>query len=101
MNKIPDNIIEGLNKILAKIQVVATREYLENLLAGTRVKNSMIEINGIDTAEREIFMDTLAQKLTGNLWPCNGDSDDYSKSFLKKFVEAVEKEEGLSFLPQS
>lgn len=99
MNNIPDNIIEGLNVILARIEIVATRDYLEDLLDGTHVKDSMIEINGIDTAEREIFMDTLAYKLTGNLWPSNCDSEDYSQSFLKKFVAAVEKEDGLSFLP--
>lgn len=98
MNNIPDNIIKGLNVILARIEIVATRDYLEDLLDG-HVKDSMIEINGIDTAEREIFMDTLAYKLTGNLWPSNCDSEDYSQSFLKKFVAAVEKEDGLSFLP--
>lgn len=99
VNEIPENIIVGLNEILKKIQIVATQEYLEDLLDGTHVKDSMIEINGIDTAEREIFMDTLAYKLTGNLWPSNCDSEDYSQSFLKKFVAAVEKEDGLSFLP--
>lgn len=100
VNEIPENIIVGLNEILKKIQIVATQEYLEDLLNDTHVKDSMIEINGIDTAEREMFMDTLAYKLTGNLWPSNSDPDDYANSFLKKFIEAVQKEEGLSFLPQ-
>ena len=99
MNEIPEKIINGLNAILAKVGVVATREYLEDLLNGTDLKESMIEINGIDTAEREIFRDMLAEKLTGLLWPSNSNSDEYIKKFLNKFAEAVEKEEGLSFLP--
>ena len=99
MNEIPEHIIAGMNAILAKVGVVATREYLEDLLDGTALKDDMLEINGIDTGEREMFQDTIAYSLTSILWPSNSDSDEYTERFFKKFMAAAEKEKGLSFLP--
>lgn len=58
----------------------------------------MLEINGIDTSEREMFKDLLAKKLTGEEWVCFMDSEEKSNSFFDKFVKAVEKEKGLNWI---
>ena len=67
--KLSPKLINELNKILGKMQIKATDDYLNALLEGSYAKKSMMEIDGIDTAEREMFQEILAQKLTGMEWP--------------------------------
>ena len=95
--KLPVKLITDLNKLLAKVDLIATEEYLNKILDGTYAKESMIEINGIDTSEREMFQEILGQKLTGMEWPSNCDSQERTDKFFKAFVKAVDAEEGLSW----
>lgn len=98
--KLPAKLIADLNNRLAKIGVRATEGFLNTLLDGTYVKQSMIEINGIDTAEREMFQEILAQKLTGMEWPSNADSKEKENKFLKALVDGVNAEDGLSWIEE-
>lgn len=98
--KLPAKLIADLNNRLAKIGVRATEGFLNTLLDGTYVKQSMIEINGIDTAEREMFQEILAQKLTGMEWPSNADSKEKENKFLKALVNGVNAEDGLSWIEE-
>lgn len=98
--KLPAKLIADLNNRLAKIGVRATEGFLNTLLDGTYVKQSMIEINGIDTAEREMFQEILAQKLTGMEWPSNADSKEKEDKFLKALVNGVNAEDGLSWIEE-
>lgn len=98
--KLPAKLIIELNKRLAKIGVRATEDFLNTLLDGTYAKQSMIEINGIDTAEREMFQEILAQKLTGMEWPSNADSKETENKFLKALVAGVNAEDGLSWIEE-
>lgn len=96
MKNLPVNLIEKMNGFLTKCGFVATEDYLNELVDGTYLKKSILEIKGFDTAEREMFFELLAQKLTGMSWPCNGDSKSYADEFLKKLVEAVKNEKRLT-----
>lgn len=98
--KLPAKLIADLNNRLAKIGVRATEGFLNTLLDGTYVKQSMIEINGIDTAEREMFQEILAQKLTGMEWPSNADSKEKENKFLKALIDGVNAEGGLSWIDE-
>lgn len=98
--KLPAKLIADLNNRLAKIGVRATEGFLNTLLDGTYVKQSMIEINGIDTAEREMFQEILAQKLTGMEWPSNADSKEKEDKFLKALIDGVNAEDGLSWIDE-
>lgn len=98
--KLSPKLINDLNEILAKMQIKATEDFLNDLLEGSYAKESMMEINGVDTAEREMFQERLAQKLTGMEWPCNMDSQEKSDAFLKAFMKAVDEEEGLSWIDE-
>lgn len=96
--KLSPKLINKLNEILGKMELEATEDYLNDLLEGSYAKKSMIEIDGIDTAEREMFYELLAQKLTGMEWPYNMDSKEKNDNFLKAFMKAVSEEEGLSWI---
>jgi len=96
--KLSPKLINELNKILGKMQIKATDDYLNDLLEGSYAKESMVKIDGIDTAEREMFQEILAQKLTGMEWPGYWDSKEKSDAFLKAFMKAVSEEEGLSWI---
>lgn len=98
MKKLPVNLIEKMNDFLKKYGFIATEDYLNELLDGTYLKKSILKINGFDTAEREMFFELLAQKLTGMEWPCNADSDVVIKKFESKFVEAVRNEKSFTIL---
>lgn len=98
--KLPPKLINDLNKILSKVEVKATEDFLNDLLEGSYAKESMMDINGVDTAEREMFHERLAQKLTGMEWPCNMDSQEKTDAFVKAFIKAVDEEEGLSWIDE-
>jgi len=98
--KLPAKLIADLNKRLSKINVRATEDFLNTLLDGTYAKQSMIEINGIDTAECEMFQEILAQKLTGMEWPCNADSKEKEDKFIKALIDGVNAEDGLSWIDE-
>lgn len=95
---LPKNLIADLNIFLARYEITATESYLNDLLEGTYAKKSMIKINGIDTAEREMFQSILAKKLTGMEWPCNMDSKEKADAFITAFMKAIDIEEGLSWI---
>lgn len=98
MKKLPVNLIEKMNGFLKKYGFVATEDYLNELLDGTYLKKSILKIQGFDTAEREMFFELLAQKLTGMEWPCNADSDAVIEKFQGKFVEAIQNEKSFTIL---
>lgn len=98
MNKLPTKLIEQINTFLTKYGFVAKEEYLNKLLEGTELKALIIENNGFDTAEREMFFEMLAKKLTGSEWPCNADPDHVVDDFREKFVKAVRAEKSFTIL---
>jgi len=43
------------------------------------------DVESFDTAERSIFINEIARRVTGMYWPANGDSQEYKDEFYKKF----------------
>lgn len=96
--EIPTHIFASINKALSKLGVSASDNYLREILKDTDLEKTFIEDGIFDTCEREWFMDMFAMKLTGQEWPCNADSEEYSKEFWSKLVEAIKAEKEITVL---
>jgi hypothetical protein len=46
--------------------------------------------SGLDTAEREQLLEIIGFKFAGSHWPCNFDSEDYTRQFAKRLVANAE-----------
>lgn len=98
MAKLPQKFIDQMNVFLLKYGFSASEDYLNELLEGSHLKESILDIQGFDTAERETFFEMLAQKLTGMSWPSNSDSEEVSDEFTYKFINAVKNDPRFTIL---
>ena len=98
MAKLPQKFIDKMNSFIEKYGFSASEDYLNELLEDSHLKESILDIQGFDTAERETFFEMLAQKLTGMSWPCNSDSDEVANEFSHKFINAVKNEPRFTIL---
>jgi hypothetical protein len=46
--------------------------------------------SGLDTAEREELLEIIGFKFAGSHWPCNFDSQDYTRQFAQRLVTNAE-----------
>lgn len=98
MNKLPKKFIDQMNSFIEKYGFSASEDYLNELLDGSYLKETILDIQGFDTAERETFFEMLGQKLTGMSWPCNSDSEKSIDAFRVKFIDAVKNEPRFTIL---
>ena len=73
-------------------RVTVTKKYLARLLKkDVRLLCEVADGAVTDTYVRDMFIDTITEDMGVNHWPSNGDSNEYSKRFYKKFAVECKK----------
>lgn len=90
-NPISIKVLQSGADYIAKFsRIKLTVNQLRELIAGTPVEKYVRKYRGFDTAEREMCMDLIAQKLLGVDWPCNFERQGGKNTLIEILVKAQE-----------
>ena len=89
--KLCDNTLRSKGLLAPNLAIIAAIVLKNELLTKNLIRYYKTDVTDgtLDTYEREHLLESVSIHYVGLPWPCNGDSLEYTQSFVDRFNEVI------------